>query len=153
MKTPSLDRRAFLAGGARVAAGAGALALTGCSTGDSEESAAGHGLAPTPPGDLRDWANVRAQFSLDPEVAHFSAFVLASHPATVGAAIEGWRAALDVDPVRIVADEAKNDEVVRTAAARYLGVPPEEIALTDSTTMGLGLTYNGLRLKPGDHIL
>jgi selenocysteine lyase/cysteine desulfurase len=153
MDTPSLDRRAFLAGGARVAAGAGALALTGCSTGDSGESTASGISTPTPTGDLRDWENVRAQFSLDPEVAHFSAFVLASHPATVKAAIERWRGALDADPARIAADETRNDETVRSAAARYLAVAREEIALTDSTTMGLGLIYNGLKLRPGDHIL
>lgn len=155
MKTPSLGRRAFLVGGARVAAGAGALALAGCSSGDSGAATARQDETPTPAlaTDLRDWENVRAQFMLAPDMAHFSAFVLASHPASVRAAIEQWRAALDADPGRAVADETKNDEAVRMAAARYLGVPPEEIALTDSTTMGLGLTYNGLRLKPGDHIL
>ena len=153
MDAPSLDRRAFLAGGARVAAGAGALALTGCSTGDPGESGAAKSPVPIRPGHLGEWEDVRAQFLLDPEMAHFSAFVLASHPAGVRAAIERWREALDADPVRTVADETKNDEAVRTAAARYLAVPTDEIALTDSTTMGLGLVYNGLRLKPGDHIL
>jgi len=153
MDAPSLDRRAFLAGGARVAASAGALALTGCSTGDPGEAGAPKSPAPIPPGNLGEWENVREQFLLDPEIAHFSAFVLASHPAGVRAGIERWREALDADPVRIVADETKNDEAVRTAAARYLAVPPDEIALTDSTTMGLGLVYNGLRLNPGDHIL
>jgi selenocysteine lyase/cysteine desulfurase len=152
METPSLDRRAFLAGGARVAAGAGALALTGCNTGDSGEDGASEPSA-SPPTNLRSWDNVRAQFSLEPDLAHFSAFILASHPATVAAAIERWRALLDADPASVVADETKNDDAVRTAAARYLGVPPDEIALTDSTTMGLGLIYNGLRLRPGDHIL
>jgi selenocysteine lyase/cysteine desulfurase len=42
---------------------------------------------------------------------------------------------------------------VRRAAARYLGVAPEELALTDRTTAGLGLTYHCLRLQPGDHLL
>ena len=152
METPSIGRRAFLAGGARVAAGAGALALTGCSAGDSGAGGATDVAIPSPAA-LRSWDGVRAQFDLAPEFAHFSAFVLASHPTAVRAAIERWRAELDADPARAAADETTNDEAVRTAAARYLGVAPEEIALTDSTTMGLGLVYNGLRLKPGDHIL
>src|SRR5919106_5231187 len=118
METPSLDRRAFLAGGARVAAGAGALALTGCNTGDSGEGGASEPPV-SPPTNLRSWDNVRAQFSLDPDLAHFSAFILASHPATVAAAIERWRALLDADPASVVADETKNDDAVRTAAARY----------------------------------
>src|SRR3989454_691620 len=39
------------------------------------------------------------------------------------------------------------------AAAEYLGVDPTEIALTDSTTMGLGLLYGGLKLREGQDIL
>ena len=39
------------------------------------------------------------------------------------------------------------------AAAGYLGVEPTEIALTDSTTMGLGLLYGGLTLKRDQEIL
>jgi selenocysteine lyase/cysteine desulfurase len=39
------------------------------------------------------------------------------------------------------------------AAADYLVVDPTEIALTDSTTMGLGLLYGGLILRDGQEIL
>jgi isopenicillin-N epimerase len=39
------------------------------------------------------------------------------------------------------------------AAGRYLGASPGSIAFTESTTMGLGLVYNGLRLSPGQEIL
>jgi isopenicillin-N epimerase len=42
---------------------------------------------------------------------------------------------------------------VREAAAHYLSVAADEIALTDSTTMGLGLVYNGLRLQSGQEAL
>jgi selenocysteine lyase/cysteine desulfurase len=42
---------------------------------------------------------------------------------------------------------------VLQAAAGYLGVDPTEIALTDSTTMGLGLLYGGLALREGQEIL
>jgi selenocysteine lyase/cysteine desulfurase len=42
---------------------------------------------------------------------------------------------------------------VTAAAAAYLGGKPEEVALTSSTTMGLALIYNGLRLQPGQEIL
>jgi selenocysteine lyase/cysteine desulfurase len=39
------------------------------------------------------------------------------------------------------------------AAADYLGVQPGDVALTDSTTMGLGLLYGGLVLRDGQEIL
>src|SRR6202011_683839 len=38
-------------------------------------------------------------------------------------------------------------------AAHYLGVDPGDIALTDSTTMGLGLLYSGLKLRANQEIL
>ena len=41
----------------------------------------------------------------------------------------------------------------RAAASRYLGVPADEVALTDSTTMGLGLLYTRLALKATDEVL
>src|SRR4029077_16269041 len=40
-----------------------------------------------------------------------------------------------------------------TALAGKLDVPATEIALTDSTTMGLGLLYGGMQLGTGDEIL
>ena len=79
--------------------------------------------------------------------------MLAAHPAPVRAAIARWRDKLDADAATVVREESAHDDDVRAAAARYLGVAADEIALTDSTTMGLGLTYNGLRLRPGDHVL
>ena len=41
----------------------------------------------------------------------------------------------------------------REAVAGYLGSDPALIALTDSTTMGLGLVYGTLRLGEGDEVL
>jgi selenocysteine lyase/cysteine desulfurase len=144
-----VDRRRFLAGGALLA---GTVALGGCT--GVREGAAPPTATPEPePADLSTWEAVRAQFALDPQFAHFGAFVLASHPAPVRAAIERWRQALDTDPVAVAAEESAQEERVRAAAAAYLRVRADEIALTDSTTMGLGLVYHGLRLRRGDHVL
>jgi isopenicillin-N epimerase len=49
--------------------------------------------------------------------------------------------------------EEERRRQVLEAASRYLGAPTNEIALTDSTTMGLGLLYGGLTLSPGDELL
>ena len=103
--------------------------------------------------DPQDWGSVRSQFSLDEGVSHFAAFVLAAHPRQVGEAIAEYRDALDRNTEEALARYADREVQVVAAAADYLGVDAEEIALTDSTTMGLGVVYGGLRLAPGDEIL
>lgn len=100
------------------------------------------------------WDDVRAQFELDPAWTHFGGLYIVSHPAPVRAAIEGYRAALDANPVLTLQDNSgRYDAAVRQAAASYLGVQPGSIALTDSTTMGHGLLYHGLDLRPGQEAL
>ena len=100
--------------------------------------------------DLRDWPGVRAEFALDPNRVHLSSFLLAAHPRSVRKAIERHRHGLDRNPVEYLhANEARLTGEVRAAAGRHLGVPADEIALTDSTTMGLGLLYTRLSLRGG----
>src|SRR5262245_10657763 len=106
-------------------------------------------LAAPPSFHPRSWASVRAQFLLDPHLTNFATFLLASHPRQVRVAIARHARALDRDAKRYLdRKEQMNaaDQRVRSAAARYLAANPGEIALTDSTTMGLGLLYGGLRL-------
>jgi selenocysteine lyase/cysteine desulfurase len=69
-------------------------------------------------------------------------------------AIERHRAGLDADPIGYWYEhEEKQEAKVLRAAADYLGAQPTDIALTDSTTMGLGLLYGGLHLRSGQEIL
>ena len=106
--------------------------------------------------DPKDWAWVRAQFDLlDPKIAHFDGFYLVSHPKSVRAAIEKHRAALDLNPSAYLRGQwSTADDRVRAAAAEYMGVAsPQEIALTDSTTMGLGVLYSGIRIRPDQEVL
>ncbi len=113
-----------------------------------------------------DWAAVKAQFDLDPSWMHFSQFYIVSHPKPVREAIERLRNKLDHSPFATVehgmgfdvflggeSQEVAYPVRVQRAAASYVGGKPEEIALTDSTTQGLALVYQGLKLKPGDEIL
>lgn len=140
-----VSRRTFLASGA---AGVGAVALAGC------DPAPGIAHTDAPPLDPNDWASVRAQFALAPGVAHFAAFTFASHAAPVRSAIERHRSGLDADPHGyLVSNQGDLDNGVVMSAAEYLGTNPAQIAFTDSTTMGLGLLYSGLRLAPGDEVL
>jgi isopenicillin-N epimerase len=139
MDSAVLKRRQLLSGLVATAA------VIGCNT----PSAPAAGPEPAP-GD--EWQKVRAQFDLSPDWVHLGGFLLASHPRVVREAIDRHRKALDDNPV-VYLDDHSRAEPGRAAAAAYMGVKPEDIALTDSTTMGLGLLYGGLALRPGDEIL
>src|SRR5436190_2195371 len=132
-------RRQFLQAAA-VAAAAGALPASARARADEF--------------DPQSWASVRDQFALADGVANFATFLLASHPQAVRDAIDKHRRGLDLDAKRYLDEqEGSGEERARQAAASYLGVDAEEIALTESTTMGLGLLYGGLRLRPGQEVL
>jgi selenocysteine lyase/cysteine desulfurase len=136
-----LTRRSLLKGAAAAAAGAGI---------------APRALASETRFDPRSWSSVRAQFALDPRVTNFATFLLAPHPQPVRAAIARHARALDRDSKRYLdrqEDMGVAEQLVRSAAARYLDVAANELALTDSTTMGLGLLYGGLRLDEGDEVV
>jgi len=97
---------------------------------------------------------VRREFNLSRDYIHLTGFLLASHPRPVREAIETHRRGLDENPANYLHDHGQRLEAdVLGAAAEYLGVDPTEIALTDSTTMGLGLLYGGLKLREGQDIL
>ena len=104
--------------------------------------------------DPEDWDSIRNQFSLTTSRIHLATFLLASHPRPVAEAIEYHRREFDKDPVHhwhehfMTADPAQ-----QAAAAEYLGANPDHIALTDSTTMGLGMIYNTIKLEEGQEIL
>ncbi|MFZ1803682.1 MAG: aminotransferase class V-fold PLP-dependent enzyme [Nitrospira sp.] len=103
---------------------------------------------------FKNWEDLRTQFPLSPQLIHLAAFFLASHPTPVREAIERHRAGLDADPIGYwVEHEEKQEAKVLQAAAEYLGGNPTDIALTDSTTMGLGLLYGGLKLGNEQEIL
>jgi selenocysteine lyase/cysteine desulfurase len=94
------------------------------------------------------------RFELDPDYVNLTTFLLASHPRIVREAIERHRRELDANPALYLSQsERALEDAARGAAAAYLGAEPEQVALTDSTTMGLGLVYARLRLEPGDEVV
>ncbi|HEX6150203.1 aminotransferase class V-fold PLP-dependent enzyme [Nocardioides sp.] len=141
----------------------GAGLLGGCSADEDPPTSAPPGADPTttasasagavPDFDPDDWASVRAQFPLSTELAQFAAFVLSPHTAQVSAAIAQHRERLDQDTDQALHNGYELEEAVRHAAASYAGAMPEQIALTDSTTMGIAIMYGGLDLAPDDEIL
>ncbi len=104
--------------------------------------------------DPMDWRAVRDQFPLTRDRIHMSTFLLASHPRSVADAIERHRRGFDADPASYWEEHFMTAEPkVQAIIAEYLDTDPGLIALTDSTTMGLGLVYGALRLRPDQEIL
>ena len=89
-----VGRRTFLSAVAASGA-AGAVARVGAAPAVLDASAS------------PDWAWVRGQFDASPDWAHFSSFLLASHPRAVREAIARLRSALDENPL----DAAMHEEV------------------------------------------
>ena len=138
-----MDRKGFL-----VRTGL-ALAAGGVSWRAAEEWVAE--AKPLAPGAL---SSIRDEFQLDPTLLHFGLLYLTSHPTSVRDAIKAHRGGLDRNPVRYIQDNSSQAEArVLAAAAEYLGASTSDIALTDSTTMGLGLLYNGIDLRAGQEAL
>lgn len=104
--------------------------------------------------EANDWARVRAQFNLKPDRIDMSAMLIAAHPKAVREAIARHRDALDEAPVEYLeANNRRLQNLARHRVGRYFGVAGEDVALTDSTTMGAGLVYNGLKLRAGQEVL
>ena len=78
-------------------------------------------------------------FALDPDYTNLTTFLLATHPRIVREAIERHRPGLDAGTALYLREaEPAFEEEARAAAADYLGAHPQDVALTDSTTMGIG---------------
>jgi isopenicillin-N epimerase len=107
-----------------------------------------------PPSVPADWKEVRDLFNLDPSVVQMAHFYLTSHPRPVRDAIEKIRDEIDKNPIGYIHDNfEKHEAAVLNSISSYLGVNPDDIALTDSTTMGLALVYSSLALKENQEIL
>jgi selenocysteine lyase/cysteine desulfurase len=140
-----MDRRQFLA-----TAAAGGVAAAVSSSGGAEQSSA----SATLPGTTSSWAAIKQQFDIAPGIVQMSSFYLASHPRPVREAIERHRRGLDQEAHGYIeGNAAKFERAVRSEASLYMGVNGDDLAFTDSTTMGLGLVYSGFSLKPGQEIL
>lgn len=156
----TVNRRDFLILGSGLVAGAACVGTksgpdSAAPKGANQPAPADNGNAPepiaSPAGD--DWAAIRAEFDIDPEYMNFTAFKLAPHPRMVREAIDKHRRELDRNPTIYLDNRLDFDKQVRVAAGEFLGAGVEDIALTDSTTMGLGLLYGGFLLRPGQELV
>lgn len=142
-KDPRIGRRALLVGTSVAAVSGGLLARAGCARASAE-------TAP----ELSTWSGVRRSFELDENLIDLAAMYFASNPAPVREAIARHRDGLQRSPARyVIENDAKLRVEIAREAARFFGASAGNVALTDSTTMGLSLLYNGVKLAPGDEVV
>ena len=146
------DRRTFLKQAAILGAG---LPLAGSLANAAETVAPNTGAMPFKGVDK--WRQLRDLFPLERDTAHFANFLITAHPRPVQDAIDRYRHDLDRNPAALMDWESqyewKREGEVREWAARYLDVRPRQVALTGSTTEGLGMIYGGLQVAADQEIL
>jgi isopenicillin-N epimerase len=105
-------------------------------------------------GGRSEWDSVRDQIPFSRDYVHLAGLLLASHPLPVGAAITRHRSGLDDNPALYLGEHRRRlERASRQAAAEYMGVSAADVGLTDSTTMGIGLVYNGIAVRPDQEML
>ncbi|MFT7036348.1 MAG: selenocysteine lyase/cysteine desulfurase [Cyclobacteriaceae bacterium] len=110
--------------------------------------------ATNPPLNSDSWESVRSQFDINHDHIQMAQMLLASHPTPVREAINKHRKGFDESPAEYWEEHwLEQEALVTKEAARYMNAGVGEIALTDSTTQGLAMLYNGLKLKAGDEIV
>ncbi|GBP99612.1 aminotransferase class V-fold PLP-dependent enzyme [Streptomyces spongiicola] len=148
----TVSRRDLLAGSAGVAAAT--LATGSCAAPSSRPARPAASAADGP----ADWEALRRQFRLEPGWANLALFYLASQPKRVRDAVDFLGAQVDANPLVVptgmrLPDGPTGWPRVRRALASYIGGRAEDIAMTASTSIGLGVFYNGVRTRPGQEFL
>ena len=132
----------------------GATALAGSLPAAAEQTTKAEHSNNSVPIKAGDWQALRDLFPLTRDYVQLATFLLASHPKPVADEINRHRAAFDENPADYWhAHYETIDARISAAAANYMGGEGSQIALTDSTTMGLAMVYSGLLLRPGEEIL
>ncbi len=148
----TLSRRRFLT---TTASGALGLSALGCEAGTRRPAANERPALSRPTGvDAAAWADVRAQFILEPGITYMNNASLGMPPGSVVEAVAAGYEAISTEPLR-----GKNElsgriaEQVIPGLARLLGTGPGEVALTRNATEALHLQAVGLDLQPGDEVI
>ena len=105
--------------------------------------------ATTQPSAKAAWADIRGQFSLEPDLAYFNTGGLGPSPRPVIEAVNGCVSELErtSEPGRERFDE------VRRKVCGFLSCEEDELGFTRNTTEGINIIARGLDLKAGDEVL
>lgn len=147
-----MERRTFVKGLAAAVATAPLWPELARGVGDHLETLA-QDLSATGDGPAA-WRRVRQEFQLNPGLVHFNTGSVGAAPRVVTDAVGRYLAQLEGNPnVNTWGPLGSRMEVVRTAAAEFLGADLAEVAVTRNTTEGMNAVATGLDLEPGDEVL
>ena len=99
------------------------------------------------------WEKVRKQFMLEEGFAYLNTGTLGPTPRVVVTAMNEYWRLMAVNPNENSLIFQDRQEQIRIKAAAFVGVTPDEIAITRNTTEGTTILTHGLDLKPGDEVL
>ncbi len=113
-----------------------------------------HSLARTPWETLGPQA-LQDRYMLDPAVVYLNHASIGTIPRQVHNARVEYLALCESNPWLYMWSTPWEPirEEVRDGAARVLGVPPADLAITHNTTEGFNILANGLPIGPGDEVL
>ncbi len=93
-------------------------------------------------------------WALDPGVAHLNHGSFGATPRAVLADQQGWRDALEFNPVGFLVHQLPELlENVRAEVAGFLGGDPAGLVFVDNATTGMQTVISQFRLAPGDEVL
>ncbi len=148
-ETGSTDRRAFLS---HCAAGMAAMSLSSpaglaCEDNKGNAPVEDPGAGNTTSHDA--WADLRARFLLDPDLAYFNTGGLGPSPRVVLETLN--RETLALEEV----SECGHDQVagVRRRACALMHCDDDELAITHNTTKKMNIIARGVPLRAGDEVL
>ncbi|MCB9419343.1 MAG: aminotransferase class V-fold PLP-dependent enzyme [Ardenticatenaceae bacterium] len=98
--------------------------------------------------------NLRALFSLDPDVVFLNHGSFGATPLPVLEVYQQWQQRLERQPVRFLATELPDLLAeARTTLADYVGAAASDVAFIPNATFGVNLIARSLPLGPGDEVL
>lgn len=99
------------------------------------------------------WDKIRKQFLLPDGFAYLNTGTLGPTPSVVVSALEKYWRLMAVNPNENSLVLQNRQEQIRIKAAAFVGVTPDEIAITRNTTEGTTILTHGLDMKPNDEVL
>lgn len=98
--------------------------------------------------------SLRANYTLDPDVAYLNHGSFGAMPKAVQANLRHWQTQLERNPVRFMW-ETLDREMARSLSAvgRFVGADPDNLAFVTNATQGVNAFARSLNLAPGDQIL